>query len=1758
MRFNTQGLESKTLASYDINCDDEHKLYQVCLYDSIDGAADEFNFMIDRIIPGILKRKFTTKDGTIIDVKGVEIRFPQFSAEEGNFLMTPFIARMTGQSYMCDIIIDYVEIKHQHHQLTSADGSRSASSGVFVDDKIKSMKIGSFHCLVGCNRDICMVKPDEFTDLNEWKMMLSECPGSPGAYVINNGAEKVVINDEKLRTNVCLTFKTKGDNSHIETRITCMDNSITSLCRMHVGRKRPTLKVLFPHLKKQKHYPLYLTFYLLFYAYNNTTSEKLQFDINRFEELIAMFGRPEHKDSIVAYLRPSKEKFIELFASINTQGQFYIDEVKIRDYVHKKLGNQKSIGAEKDTERFILANVSQNVTNEFFIQCKFFRDKIANLCSISCQTILCGCGLRDFDSRDDWDKKRSGSIVGMICNYVGDTIVKAIVNNTADNNGFDFGKSEKRKESIVEARKCETMNAAMAERNKITNQVDTRTNSNSLREVSQGQLPNVCPAQTPEGETCGLQKQKSALCHISNNQEYTINRKLVIDDLLEPNIYYFSTKKTEVYRYRFASVDFSGKVSFIHYGLSQETVSTEGIYVSTRILTIFKKIFKDESATYYIDEDTIYVRFGASFNLKQFASPMYFGGALFIVLPDIFDEVFVNIVKLVKNPEYKIYSSIEKKSDCKIKLQFNTVTDPTIKECTVINGGKFSPLFISIKFGEALQTMVSDSATLKFTRGEEFDELVVTSKTPLSTFNYEHHSGKTVAVMIPAKISKAFGMLLGVINEYFSSEKSKTYAYSFTFNGNVLTDSKIPGYIPKILWCNGSKLLSYLKERKRFGDLPYDCAILKNEIDFSIQYYDDPGRLMSPMLIVDDKGQLVIDKLGSYTKFTERNFDKSKTLIEELYNEGSIELIDANEMDTTLMAIDINECRTIYKLKRFLELIDLENLKHAVFKNKTDDYFRNEDIPTIKIHGNSYDIEFTTVKPSFPTLEFTQDGITYYGTYLLTKKYYIPVTKKIYKLEKPTNGRTKDSYYMVYKIDDDIKFITMDDDFETDGVNIYIDGLAYQINYVNFKKDKDYIYVDYDIVIQTVTYFERTTDDTVLYIYNGKVVDSSLIVDNHFYLIGDKYVVVDEVLFNDSDRSGLFISGEDQKKYHVYIPIENTDYTKFDLKFENSKEVDKREADLHMSIIRRQIDDINENIPNSYLGTEEMSLDDQFETTTNLALCISLFGNKRIMNILRRYIGTGFLFTHCLIDPNQAYSVISNFVPKADSNPGPRFSYQCSMGTQALGTGNCIWYRRYETSNKRLLAPVEHAFETVAELPLNQVTMPVTQNFVFLVAANYKGYEDPIIVSRAALSKFGRYEKEVCIKIVESSNRDFTESVCFPYDNTGNLKTKAIYRHLDKDGLPKLGSIISVGDCVIGKMKLFNSLDPNKKDTQKKNEVSYFAGIGDEGVVTDIVTVGSEGKPTTFRTIIVKLVQTRCQQVGDKMAARYSQKGTIGDIIGGMINNNDPRLRIVDDNLMPYVCGGPNHGMRAEIVFNPASFPSRMTCGLIKEILTAKAALYLQEKVDASNFHKLDMEYYNNALFENRLIDKDEHMDKNGDEIMCHSDGEIIMDSTTGNPMKFYIGIVAYQFLRHHVADKETARATGAVKSITNQPNEGRKNGGGQRMGEMERDTLLSSGAANTLHDRFMDASDGYEDVYCENCKNNSSISVVKSKICSICGVAGSLVLVKEPRIFNVFSHMMGAIGLGMKLTTKPVDCFQADISSAIKAEIETTAVDDM
>lgn len=80
----------------------------------------------------------------------------------------------------------------------------------------------------------------------------------------------------------------------------------------------------------------------------------------------------------------------------------------------------------------------------------------------------------------------------------------------------------------------------------------------------------------------------------------------------------------------------------------------------------------------------------------------------------------------------------------------------------------------------------------------------------------------------------------------------------------------------------------------------------------------------------------------------------------------------------------------------------------------------------------------------------------------------------------------------------------------------------------------------------------------------------------------------------------------------------------------------------------------------------------------------------------------------------------------------------------------------------------------------------------------------------------------------------------------------------------------------------------------------------------------------------------------------------------------------------------------------------------------------------------------------------------------------------TGEQIKtqIFIGPTYYYRLKHMVEDKINYRAKGKKVQLTLQPPKGRANDGGMRIGEMERDAIISHGASSFIKESFMEKSD--------------------------------------------------------------------------------------
>lgn len=243
-------------------------------------------------------------------------------------------------------------------------------------------------------------------------------------------------------------------------------------------------------------------------------------------------------------------------------------------------------------------------------------------------------------------------------------------------------------------------------------------------------------------------------------------------------------------------------------------------------------------------------------------------------------------------------------------------------------------------------------------------------------------------------------------------------------------------------------------------------------------------------------------------------------------------------------------------------------------------------------------------------------------------------------------------------------------------------------------------------------------------------------------------------------------------------------------------------------------------------------------------------------------------------------------------------------------------------------------------------------------------------------------------------------------------------------------------------------------------------------------------------------------------SSRHGQKGTIGALI--------PQAD------MPF---SMETGMTPDIIINPCALPSRMTIAHLVECVAAKTGVVLGKFVNGEPFRDMSVEHdLCDALHRAGL-------QRHGNERMISGVSGELMEASV------FMGPTFYQRLKHMTADKVHSRATGPKTTITRQPTEGRANHGGFRLGEMERDCLVSHGSSRVLQERYLYASDAYSAPMCTKCgilaehAHNPGFGVVLNGRAARCRVCGDTDVkdITVPYAYKLLLQELGAMGVAVK-----------------------------
>ena len=393
---------------------------------------------------------------------------------------------------------------------------------------------------------------------------------------------------------------------------------------------------------------------------------------------------------------------------------------------------------------------------------------------------------------------------------------------------------------------------------------------------------------------------------------------------------------------------------------------------------------------------------------------------------------------------------------------------------------------------------------------------------------------------------------------------------------------------------------------------------------------------------------------------------------------------------------------------------------------------------------------------------------------------------------------------------------------------------------------------------------------------------------------------------------------------------------------------------------------------------------------------------------------------------------------------------------------------------------------------------------------NMYNYEDAIVLSER-LVKDDVYTS-IHIEEYESEARDTKlgpEEVTREIPNVGEEALK----DLDEFGVVRVGAEVRDGDILVGKVtpkgvtelsaeeRLLHAIFGEK--AREVRDTSLRVPHGGGGIIQDVKIftreAGDELSPGVNMMVRVYITQKRKIQVGDKMAGRHGNKGTVSVV--------------VPEEDMPYL---PD-GTPVDICLSPMGVPSRMNIGQVLELHLGMAARNLGIHVATPVFDGAN--------------DKD--LWATVKEAGMPSDGKsVLYDGRTGEPFenRVSVGVMYYMKLSHMVDDKIHARSIGPYSLVTQQPLGGKAQFGGQRFGEMEVWALEAYGAAYTLQEILTYKSDDVVG------RVKTYEAIVKGDPIPKPGV---------PESFRVLVKELQALGLDMK------------VLGADKQEIELRDMDD-
>ena len=446
------------------------------------------------------------------------IDFPSVYDEKGNReYLTPYEARVRNINYCSHLYVDVQQTIRK----------KSENKVIDIFSETEKIFIGMFPIMV--KSAFCSTKK-----VKELKEYNGECEIDEGGYFIINGGEKVIVGQERIANNQLFVFyNSKYDMSVAEIR-SCEENSKKSPINLSINckidrRLLNALKIQIPYLKKQV--PMFILFKALGVTDKKTIEQCIfnnsdildemklivdcawedAFNISTQEEAIEFIG----KNSMLCE-KETQEEYIKHGLHIIDKevlphigfGRFYRNNkcYYLGHMINKLLNTVTNRSKYDDRDHYgnkridITGNLLSNIFRQSFHKIYketqiLIKKKLSNITHY-----------RDINIQ--------------VSNLIDSKIITKDLTYVLATGNWTVNKNINNKTGVSQVLSRLNNVSYISHARRITTSISKKNNTSAKpRQLHNTQWGYICPAETPEGHCCGLVKNLSLICHISNQYD---------------------------------------------------------------------------------------------------------------------------------------------------------------------------------------------------------------------------------------------------------------------------------------------------------------------------------------------------------------------------------------------------------------------------------------------------------------------------------------------------------------------------------------------------------------------------------------------------------------------------------------------------------------------------------------------------------------------------------------------------------------------------------------------------------------------------------------------------------------------------------------------------------------------------------------------------------------------------------------------------------------------------------------------------------------------------------------------------------------------------------------------------------------------------------------------------------------------------------------------------------------------------------------